>query len=188
MRVCKDALAGISNIYLASFANVVTTGYDVDNVTGQVSDLPTDLILYRYEVDDLNANLNDAGIAEDNGAFSFNPEVVARLQGITYQKRKELLQLIKNRLVLFIEPHRGSGYDQRLIAVGLYRGLQVTTGGFEHGAAMGDFSGMNLTFSGQQAEPSRLVEPYTDYPLDNFTVTVSPAVNQAQYVGTQPES
>jgi len=187
---CYDSLGGISDICIATWATVVATGLEYNVTTGDVQDLPTGLTLYRYEVDDLQGSFGDAGTAEDNGGFYFSPEATFRLRKIDSEKRKELTLLIQNRVVLFIIPHRGANYDKKIFVVGLSRGLRVTAGGFEHGAAMGDFSGLNLTFTGMQSEPSRLLEAYTEYPFDNaaFSLTVSPAININSYPTAITES
>lgn len=188
---CKDALGGISDICLAPWSTIVATGLSYDITTGEVQDLPSSITLYRYEVDDLQGSWNDGGTAEENGGFVFNPEVTVKLRKIDYAKRKELTLLIQNRLVLFIIPHRGSNFDKKIFVVGLSRGLRVTAGGFEHAAEIGGFSGLNLTFTGQQTEPSRMLEAYTDYPFDNTafsSLTISPAINQASYPSAITES
>lgn len=183
-RGCKDELGGIQDICIAAWSTVVATGLAYDATTGDVEDLPTGITLYRYEVDDIQGSWLEPGTAEENGGFIYEPEVAVRLRGITSNMRKELNLLAKNRVVLFIIPHRGSGYNKQVFAVGLYRGLQLTAGGFAHEAGLAGFSGMNLTFSGQQAEPTRLVEAYTSAPFDNaaFSLTVSPAFNASAYL------
>jgi len=183
-RDCKDEVGGITDICIASWAAVVATGLAYDATTGEVEDLPTGLALFRYEVDDLNSSFTDPLTAEENGGASWSPEVSCQLRGITAAMRKELNLLAKNRVVAFIVPHRSSGYAKKIFAVGLYRGLQLTGGGFEHGAGIGDFSGLKLTLSGMQSEPIRLVEAYTSVPFDNaaFSLTVSPAFNAAAYL------
>lgn len=184
-RDCKDHLAGITDIVLGAWSTVVASGLAYDSLTGEVEDLPSTITLYRYEVDDLSGNWEDAGTAEENGQFVFNPTITFRLRNIDTSMRKEFNLLIKNRLVAFIVPHRGSGFDKKLYAVGLDRGLQVTTGGFSHGAAPGDFTGLNVTLSGAQWSPGRLVEAYTAVPFDNTAfnnVTISPAFVAAAYL------
>lgn len=181
---CKDQYGGIAYVCLAAWSSVVATGLAFDSSTGEVEDLPTGLALFSYAVDDLAGNFGDIGSAEENGAFVYNPELVFRLRGMTAAMRKEFELLIKNRVVAFVVPHRGSGYDKKIFAIGLYRGLQVTSGGFEHGAGLADFSGLNVTLSGQQAQASRLVEAYTALPFDNaaFSLTVSPAFVAAEFL------
>lgn len=187
---CKSQMGGISDICIAPYTSVVATGLSYDITTGEVQDLPTGITLYRYEVDDLQSSFNENGTAEENGGFTFAPELSVKLRGIDYAKRKELTLLIQNRVVVFVIPHRASNYDKKIFVLGLYRGLRVTSGGFEHAAEMGGFSGLNLTFTGQQAEPLRMLEAYTDYPFDNaaFSLTISPAINQASYPSAITES
>jgi hypothetical protein len=182
-RDCKDELGGITDIVIGAFSTVAATGLVYDGTTGEVEDLPTGITLYRYEVDDMNTSFTDPLTAEENGAAKWAPEITTQLRKIDSNKRKELQLLAKNRVVVFLVPHRSSGFDKKIYCFGLYRGLQLTAGGFEHGAGMGDFSGLKLTFSGEQAEPMRLVEAYTSVPFDNalFSLTISPAFPAVGY-------
>jgi len=173
---CKDALGGITDVVLAAYDDVIATGFTL--TSGEITDLPTGITLYRYQVDDLNATFDSPGTAEENGPMVWTTEITCRLRGISNNKRTELQLLARNRLVVFLVPHRGPGWDKKIFACGTYRGLQLTAGGFSHGAGMGDFTGMNLTFSGQTPIPDpRLVAAYTAIPFDNaaFSLTVSPA-------------
>lgn len=173
---CKDALGGVSDICIASYDTVVATGFVL--TSGEITDLPTGITLWRYQVDDLSGAFSSPGTAEENGPMVYTTEITCRLRGITNTKRTELQLLSRNRVVLFVVPHRGPGWDKKIFAFGTYRGLQLTAGGFEHGAGMGDFTGLNLTFSGQTPIPDpRLVAAYTSIPFDNaaFSLTVDPA-------------
>ena len=108
--------------------------------------------------------------SRENGTVFYEPTLTINLFALTKEDRKELQVMARMNLLMFVEDYNGNIY-----MLGKEGGMDVSGGDVKTGQAMGDMSGYELTFTGQEKDQANFVEPYTSAPFDNagFTVTVT---------------
>ena len=91
------------------------------------------------------------------------------LHGLSSADQNEIKLLAQNRLVVFVQLNArlSTGGHDTILCLGAENGLELTTGTAASGAAFGDMSGYNLTFSGMERFPLSVVADYTSTPFDN---------------------
>jgi len=173
---CKDAVGGLKEVFFVSLADMIAADITYDNTTDEIEALPT-ITVYRYELDKNLSNFTETLTYEEGGSIHFTQELVLQIKNQTAEKRIELFQKIgRNRVVAFVRANSAPQTPGRIIVLGLQNGLDITSGENVSGTTLGDMSGYNITFTGDEAEAAPYLEDYTTNPFDNFgTVTVSPA-------------
>lgn len=173
---CKDGVGGVREMFLVALSDVIPADVSFDATTDEIEALPT-FTAYRYELDKELSSFTDTLTYDVGGMVHFVQEATIVLKGLTSAKRKELLNVGRNRVVVFLRLiSNNSSTPDKIVCLGLQRGLEITSGEAASGTASGDLQGYTLTFSGDEPESAPFLEVYTTNPFDNFAgVTVSPA-------------
>lgn len=161
---CKDAMAGLRNIYFineqidANFIykeTFVGSGvYVVDTDFSESIDY-IDAIQYMYKFElKSNENVYDQEIvtSRENGTTFFRQTLTVKLkkQDVATHNAVKTLAYAKPRIL--VENNEG-----QFFLVGLLRGADLTAGSINSGGALGDFSGYSLTFVAEELLPSQFV-------------------------------
>lgn len=153
LEACKDAVSGIDAIYFINYGSYdpdadvtydVTAGYeDVITAVANVTNL------YKYELKGANSFDQTIQTSRDNGTTYVEQVLVAQL------KRQDEVTTKEVKLLAYGRPHIVvRNRNNQFFLAGLYRGCDMTAGTIGNGAALGDFSGYNLTFTGMENIPA----------------------------------
>jgi len=156
LEACKDAVSGIDAIYIINYGiqypddvtfSVVAGEEDVITAVAGISDL------YKFELKGANSFEQTIQSSRDNGTTFFEQVIVAQLkrQDIAAHKTVKLLSYGRPHIVV-------RDRNLNFFLAGLERGCDVTAGTFSTGAALGDFSGYNLTFTGMENIPAPFLD------------------------------
>ena len=161
---CKDAMAGLRNIYFineqidANFIyreTFVGSGvYVVDTDFSESIDFVNFIqYMYKFELKS-NENVYDQEIvtSRENGTTFFRQTLTVKLkkQDVATHNAVKTLAYAKPRIL--VENNEG-----QFFLVGLLRGADLTAGSINSGGALGDFSGYSLTFVAEELLPSQFV-------------------------------
>ena len=161
---CKDAMAGLRNIYFineqidANFIyreTFVGSGvYVVDTDFSESIDyVDTIQYMYKFELKS-NENVFDQEIvtSRESGTTFFRQTLTIKLkkQDVATHNAVKTLAYAKPRIL--VENNEG-----QFFLVGLLRGADLTAGSINSGGALGDFSGYSLTFVAEELLPSQFV-------------------------------
>lgn len=173
---CKDGVGGIKEVLFAALSDVVEADISYDTTTDEIEALPT-MTIYRYVLDRELSSYTDTGTYDIGGSYHFVQELSLVIKNLTSAKRLEIMEKVgRNRVVAFIRHNGKAGSSDKIVALGLQNGLDLTSGQAGSGTALADLEGYTLTFSGDEPSSAPFLEAYTSVPFDNFgTVTVSPA-------------
>ena len=108
--------------------------------------------------------------SRENGTVYYEQTLTINLFALSKEDRKELQVMARMNLLVFVEDYNGNIY-----MLGKEGGMDVSGGDVKTGRQMGDMSGYELVFTGEEKDQANFVEPYTTNPFDNagFTVTVT---------------
>lgn len=143
---CKDSLGGLTEVYFM----------ESDNVTSfvEASGVITNLVkvvgkkFFKYElVKGTSSFVENINASIENGTVFYQQELTIILNKLQTNTRNEILLLAKNNLVAVAQDNNGAYWF-----LGLTRGVDISAGSGQSGAAEGDRSGYTLTFMGK--EPS----------------------------------
>jgi len=151
---CKDSVGGIYKIYFIDFGTLgaVTKGTD-----DEITDLDGTFTAFAYEVKSDDTNFEQSiNSSREAGTSFFEQTVNLSLKQLEKSMHKELKLLTYSRPHVVVEDRNGNAF-----LAGLNRGLEVTGGSIVTGGAMGDKSGYDLTFTGQEALPANFIEGAT---------------------------
>jgi len=156
LEACKDSVSGIDAIYIINYGiqypddvtfSAVAGEEDVITAVAGVSDL------YKFELKGANSFEQTIQSSRDNGTTFFEQVVVAQL------KRQDIAAHKTVKLLAYGRPHIVvRDRNLNFFLAGLERGCDVTAGTFSTGAALGDFSGYNLTFTGMENIPAPFLD------------------------------
>lgn len=142
---CKDSLGGLTEIYFMPAADV--TSYV------EASGVITTLVkaagkrFYKYElVKGTSSFVENINASIENGTIFYQQELTLILNKLQTNTRNEILLLAKNLLVAVAKDNNGIFWY-----LGLTRGMDITAGSSQSGAAEGDRSGYTMTFTGKEA-------------------------------------
>ena len=170
---CRNSAGGIKAIYIAPFDAITAV---VAN--GEVSDLdlsPVDLFKYNLKRGQGAITESIVGSTE-NGSIYYTPSVNIKLHKLTKEDQNEIKLLASARVIIFAELNAlDSNGKHTILMLGRNNGLELNAGSAASGQGLGDMSGYDFTFDGQEFDPMAIVAPYSSVPFDNsdFTVTVS---------------
>ena len=142
---CKDSLGGLTEVYFMP-ADDVTSYVEASGViTTLVKD--TGKKFYKYElVKGTSSFVENINASVENGTIFYQQELTIILNKLQTNTRNEILLLAKNLLVAVAKDNNGAFWY-----LGLTRGLDITAGSGQSGAAEGDRSGYTMTFTGKEA-------------------------------------
>jgi len=156
LEACKDSVSGIDAIYIINYGiqypddvtfSAVAGEEDVITAVAGVTDL------YKFELKGANSFEQTIQSSRDNGTTFFEQVVVAQL------KRQDIAAHKTVKLLAYGRPHIVvRDRNLNFFLAGLERGCDVTAGTFSTGAALGDFSGYNLTFTGMENIPAPFLD------------------------------
>ena len=156
LEACKDSVSGIDAIYIINYGiqypddvtfSAVPGEEDVITAVAGVTDL------YKFELKGANSFEQTIQSSRDNGTTFFEQVVVAQL------KRQDIAAHKTVKLLAYGRPHIVvRDRNLNFFLAGLERGCDVTAGTFSTGAALSDFSGYNLTFTGMENIPAPFLD------------------------------
>lgn len=141
---CKDSLGGITEVYFIASADV--TSYT--EASGVITALTkaSGKRFYKYElVKGTSSFVENINASVENGTIFYQQELTIILNKLQANTRNEILLLAKNLLDVVAKDNNGKYWF-----LGLKRGLDITAGSSQSGAAEGDRSGYTLTFTGKE--------------------------------------
>ena len=170
---CRNSAGGVKAIYIGAFDDTTLS------ITSQeVTDIDMTSSLYKYEVKRGTANYVDTiNGSTDAGTIFYTPTCALKLHKLTKEDQNEIKLLAAQRLIIFVELNQTLAVDGHnvIVCLGAVNGMELNGGTGGSGTALGDMSGYDLAFDGQEPYPVSMVADYTTTPFDNsaFTVTVA---------------
>jgi hypothetical protein len=160
---CNEGVGGVKQIYIGNFADFANGG--IEFTSGIITDLPAAEI-FPYE-----ANRNTGGITIapnanlENGTLYYTHTVEMTLGKLDPDKKAELEQLAKSRVVAFIRL-----FDDQIMMVGRQDGCFLTAGTFGSGKARADLNGYQITLTAEEPNQPDFLQPYgaDQVPFENF--------------------
>ena len=142
---CRDSLGGIVEVYFTEAANVSAT----TEASGVITALTkaSGKRFWKYALVKDTSMFNQTMTASvANGTVVYGQELQIILNKLQTNTRNELLLLAQNSLVAVAKDNNGTFWY-----LGLTRGIDITAGSAQSGAAEGDRSGYTMTFTGKEA-------------------------------------
>jgi hypothetical protein len=161
LEACKDSVAGLQAIYFINYGLFdpstdvtydTTTGYE-DQITAIA--LPTLPVSNIFKFELKGANVFDTTItsSRENGTTFFEQVLTIQLKKQDPVTTKTVKLLSYGRPQIIVRTNT----NQFFIA-GLERGMDVTAGKIANGTNLGDMSGYELTFTGQEKVPANFLD------------------------------
>jgi hypothetical protein len=153
---CSDGIGGIKKIYVVGGATGEVTGYTYDAVgavTGATSTSGTTLYGFQLKRNTSSLSQNTTKNFE-NGTIYWEQVLTAILFKYDQDKRNQLKILGQNDQLQIV------AIDQNNVQylLGEVNGMYLSGGSAATGTAFGDRNGFELIFTGQEAEPARVIE------------------------------
>lgn len=150
---CREVVGGIKNLYIAPLSAVTTV---TANASGYVTAITKSSLFYKYELLPRGANSFTHNIQADpaTGSIAYEPTINVVFSKLSQGNSNKFDLLAKNRLAIIVETKDGSFF-----LAGQSNGMEVNGGTAASGAAMNEFQGYNLTFSGMEKAMSAEVSP-----------------------------
>lgn len=147
---CKDATGGLRTVYISNFSDNETYSYDADN---QITGITSGATYYKFEVRPQTAGFNETiNSSVENGSLFYSQELAVKFDKNTVALRNQMYLLAQAQMRVLVLDQNG---NYRL--VGRVNGADVTAGTIPTGTAYGDFSGVELTISAFEPQPSSFV-------------------------------
>tara|TARA_R110002020_G_scaffold21591_3_gene73491 strand:+ start:4071 stop:4634 length:564 start_codon:yes stop_codon:yes gene_type:complete len=168
---CRDGIGGIKAIYLVQHdelsSYVAASGEVTDLDLGSGDDI------YRYLLKRGTGSITETvNASSENGTVFYTHSANVKLHDLTAADQNELKLLAQQRMVVFAELNQlSSGGKNKIVAMGLDNGMEMSAGTSASGAALGDMGGYDWTFESQEPNPMQLVADFTTTPFDNGTFT-----------------
>jgi hypothetical protein len=141
---CKDSLGGITEVYFIAAADVTSITEASGVITALVK--ASGKRFYKYElVKGTSSFVENINASVENGTIFYQQELTIILNKLQVNTRNEILLLAKNLLDVVAKDNNGKYWY-----LGKNRGLDITAGSAQSGAAEGDRSGYTLTFTGKE--------------------------------------
>jgi hypothetical protein len=165
---CNEGVGGIKDIYIglfSDFQNAITIDPTTKIITAMDAVSPAvRLSLYPYQ-----ANRNTGGVTIapnanlENGTLFYTHTVEMTLGKLDNDKKVELEQLAKTRVVVFVRL-----FDDKIMMIGRQDGCFLTAGTFSSGKARADLNGYQITLTAEEPNQPDFLAQYDDVPFDNF--------------------
>lgn len=160
---CKDAIGGLSAVYMADYLA------DSFTVTGSQATAMNVALTSAYEFD-LRANNNtfaEEVVSDKNTGNTVNTQTLSvRLKKQDHQTSAEIMLMAKARPIIVVK-HRDGSYR----VMGISEGCDLTGSSIQSGGARNEFNGYDLTFTAEEVALAPT--------LDSATVTAFEAVVSA---------
>ena len=149
---CKNAFAGIKNIYILDFSAVIEA---LGDSNGTIT-LPTDnsAEFFKFEVKGGQSSLETTvNSSRENGTTFYESTLNVTFQNLDVATQEELKLLNRGRAHYVVEMYKdGVGNTKRLL-MGLKNGVEITGGTMVTGAAPGDLQGFTITAVATETDP-----------------------------------
>lgn len=145
---CKSAVGGIKSVYFADFGTLGSATISSGEITA-FAGTPT---WFEFDVKGNSSLETTVNSSRENGTTFYTQTLNLTLTFLDKATQEELKLLAHARPHVAVEDYNGNFF-----LVGLEHGAEVTGGTIVTGAAMGDLSGMTLTFEGQETAPAYFV-------------------------------
>jgi len=153
---CSDSLGSLKKIYVVGGATGEVTGYTYDAdgaITGATSAAGTSI--YGFELKRNTSSLTQNTTKSfENGTVYWEQLLVAVFYKYDQDKRNQLLILGQNDNLQIIAVDQ----NDTQYMVGQVNGMYLSAGVAGTGTALGDRNGFELTFSGQEPVPARVID------------------------------
>jgi hypothetical protein len=152
---CSDGIGGIKKIYIVGGATGNVTGYtyDVDGaITGATS--TTGTTLYGFELKRNTSSLSQNTTKSfENGTIYWEQVLTAIFFKYDQDKRNQLKILGQNDQIQIVAIDQNNTY----YLLGQVNGMYLSGGSAGTGTAFGDRNGFEMVFTGQEADPARVI-------------------------------
>ena len=150
--VCKDAMTGIKQLYIANFENVTDVTFNNTNVATGITLSAGSFYTFNLlkEAADFTEPIN---VSPQNGTSSYKPTLNMYLSKFSTSVRNVLVNLVKAKLmIIFLDRN-----NQYWIC-GYENGMDMSAGnGMTGKAYSGEQNGWTMTFDGDESVPAREV-------------------------------
>ena len=152
---CSDSLGGIKKIYVIGGADNASLGTVSYDASGSVTGSTSTASFYGFELKRNTSSLTQTlNKSFENGSVFFQQDLLAVLYKYDAEKRDQLKILSQNDELYIIAIDQND--TQYLL--GEVNGLYLSAGVAGTGVAVGDRNGFELTFTGQEPVPARVIE------------------------------
>lgn len=152
---CDVSTGGIKKIYVVGGGGSITgVTYDSeDRITGATATTGTTLYGFNLKrgVSSLTQTVNKS---YENGTLFFQQDLMITLYKYDYEKRNLLLLLAQNDELQIVAVDQ----NDTQYWLGSVNGMAISAGTATSGLALADRNGFEITFSGQEPEPSYIIE------------------------------
>ena len=173
---CRDGVGGIKAIYLVQHDELTS----FTTASGELTDLDLGSgdDIYKYTLKRGTGSITETvNASSENGTVFYTHSVNVILHDLTKEDQNEIKLLAQQRMVIFAELNQlSSGGKNKIIAMGLDNGMELSAGTNQSGASLADLSGYTWTFEGQEPNPMQVVADYTTTPFDNSAFTFNAVV------------
>ena len=154
---CRDNVGGITNLYILSGS--ITSVTDVSE--GLIGGITGSGEFFKYELFRQTSDFTEAiTAAPENGTVYYEQTANAVFFKLQSSTRNQIKVLAQNpNLKVIVQTNNGTvdGVGQYWL-LGQDRGMQLLSGTGASGTAFGDLNGYNLTFTGQEPNPSSEIQ------------------------------
>ena len=166
---CKDTVGGIEAVWFTTSDLGALTIGNTDEVTAFAG---SSIDVFQYDVKGANGLETTVNSSNETGTTFMEAVLTLQLPKLTKEDAKELKLLAYSRPRIFVKTRNGD-----VLFMGEKYGCELTSGSISSGQALGDFNGLNLAFTAQEASAPRFVllanatdsDPFAGD--DDFTVT-----------------
>lgn len=153
---CSDGIGGIKKIYIVGGATGEVTGLTY-NATGAITGATSvsGTSIYGFELKRNTSSLSqNVTKSFENGTIYFEQVLTAVFFKYDQDKRNQVKILSQNDQIQII------AIDQNDVQyyLGQVNGMYLSGGSAATGTALGDRNGFELTFTGQEQEPARVIQ------------------------------
>lgn len=164
---CKDNYAGLKAIYIVNYVSGLLNSATFDATDDDITGFASALTLYKYDLRGGVHNYDENGNnSADNGTNYWEQAGSVVLKTQNMATRKELQILAKGRPHIIVEDYNGN-----FRMSGLENGCDITVNSVS-GAAPGDLSGYNLSWTAMEKNMAHWVDSAIIDDTTNTTVTV----------------
>ena len=153
---CSDSLGSLKKIYVVGGAGGEVTGYTYDAdgaITGATCASGT--TIYGFELKrNTSSFTQNTTKSFENGTVYWEEVLVAVFYKYDQDKRNQLLILGQNDNLQIIAVDQ----NDTQYMVGQVNGMYLSAGVAGTGTALGDRNGFELTFTGQEPQPARVID------------------------------
>ena len=160
---CKDTVGGLKAIYIINYDS---TFYGLATFTAEeITALDSAVACFKYDLKGANSYDETNENSRENGTsfWTQSGTIVLKKQDLATQKEMKLLAAGRPQIII-------EDYNGNFRLAGAEHGCEVAIS-TASGAAMGDLSGYNITFTGTEVAPADFIDATLMDNVAGFTVT-----------------